>query len=265
MPIQNGFGVGWLGEDHVFLACQSLSWIVTILGSNVSGHLLLWSTEHVSILALIPRAYNEDMAFEVFACPLFKCLARHSCQSIPAMTSTATGTSSTCPAMPSAAGIVSLTHVEWNLPDSLFVGPLWILFLRRSPDRASLQTLVVCRMCWKNSTTLCLFVVNGSVGWATLPGDCVIIILAFTSFTVFYLSFYKLWGKTKNMEECRTKLDGLRPSFLSQNSLRILIPETCVSQNVLFRYTPTQMREFSVPRSDQKLKKDGNFLARYLF
>ncbi len=40
------------------------------------------------------------------------------------------------------------------------------------------------------------------------------------------------------MGKCRTKLDGSRPSFLSQNSLRILIPETRVSQNVLFRYKP---------------------------
>jgi hypothetical protein len=43
------------------------------------------------------------------------------------------------------------------------------------------------------------------------------------------------------MGKCRTKLDGLRQSFLSQNSLRILIPETCVSQNVLFRYEPQQL------------------------
>jgi hypothetical protein len=75
--------------------------------------------EHVSILALVPRAYGEDMAFEVFACPLLHCLARHGCQSIPAMTSTATGTLSACPAMPSAAAIVSSTNVEWNLADSL--------------------------------------------------------------------------------------------------------------------------------------------------
>jgi hypothetical protein len=42
----------------------------------------------------------------------------------------------------------------------------------------------------------------------------------------------------KNMGKCRTKLDGSRPSFLSQNSLRILILEARVSQNVLFRYKP---------------------------
>jgi hypothetical protein len=28
----------------------------------------------------------------------------------------------------SMAGILCLTHVEWNLLDSLFVGSLWILF-----------------------------------------------------------------------------------------------------------------------------------------
>ncbi len=42
----------------------------------------------------------------------------------------------------------------------------------------------------------------------------------------------------KNMRKCRTKLDGLRPSFLSQNSLQILIPETHVSQNVLLDINP---------------------------
>ncbi len=41
----------------------------------------------------------------------------------------AIGTSSTCPAAPSMAGIISSTHVEWNLMDSLFLGPLWILFV----------------------------------------------------------------------------------------------------------------------------------------
>jgi hypothetical protein len=43
------------------------------------------------------------------------------------------------------------------------------------------------------------------------------------------------------MGKFRTKLDGLGPSFLSQNSLRILIPETLVSQNVLFRYKPQHL------------------------
>jgi hypothetical protein len=38
------------------------------------------------------------------------------------------------------------------------------------------------------------------------------------------------------MGKCRTKLDGSRPSFLSQNSLQILIPETRVSKNVLCMY-----------------------------
>ncbi len=38
------------------------------------------------------------------------------------------------------------------------------------------------------------------------------------------------------MGKCRTKLDGSRPSFLSHNSLQILIPETCISQNVLCTY-----------------------------
>jgi hypothetical protein len=42
------------------------------------------------------------------------------------------------------------------------------------------------------------------------------------------------------MGKCRTKLDGSRSSFLSQNSLRILIPETRVPQNVQFRYKPQQ-------------------------
>jgi hypothetical protein len=40
------------------------------------------------------------------------------------------------------------------------------------------------------------------------------------------------------MGKCRTKLDGSCPSFLSQNSLRILIPETRVSQNVLLDINP---------------------------
>jgi hypothetical protein len=45
------------------------------------------------------------------------------------------------------------------------------------------------------------------------------------------------------MGKCRTKLDGLRPSFLSQDSLQILIPETSVSQNVLLDINPnTGMR-----------------------
>jgi hypothetical protein len=40
------------------------------------------------------------------------------------------------------------------------------------------------------------------------------------------------------MGKCRTKLDGSRPSFMSQNSLRILIPETRVSQNVKLDINP---------------------------
>ncbi len=40
------------------------------------------------------------------------------------------------------------------------------------------------------------------------------------------------------MRKCRTKLDRWRPSFLSQNSLRILILDTRVSQNVLLDINP---------------------------
>ncbi len=93
---------------------------------------------------------------------------------------------------------------------ALFTWPMlsgisWILFLwdlsGSSFDAVLLTALIykhiVHRMCWKNSTTSCLFIVNLTVGQAALPGNGVIVILAFTSFTIFYLSFYKLWG-----EEC---------------------------------------------------------------
>jgi hypothetical protein len=43
------------------------------------------------------------------------------------------------------------------------------------------------------------------------------------------------------MGKCRTKLDGSRPSFMSQNSLQILIPETRVSQNVLLDINPNTL------------------------
>jgi hypothetical protein len=66
----------------------------------------------------------------------------------------------------------------WDLSGSFFCAVLLT---------ALLYKLIVSRM-----TASCLFIVNVSVGLAVFPGDGVIVILAFTSFTVFYLSFYKL-------------------------------------------------------------------------
>ena len=80
------------------------------------------------------------MAFEIFACPLFQCLVRHGSQSASTAASMAMATPPTISTVSSVAGVLHLTHVKWNLVDSLFVGPLWILFLCRSPDGASLQT-----------------------------------------------------------------------------------------------------------------------------
>ncbi len=77
IPIQNGLGVGWLLECNLLLASPLLSRILTKLGSNLGGHLLLRGPEHVSVIALVSRANGEDMAFQIFACPLLQYLARH--------------------------------------------------------------------------------------------------------------------------------------------------------------------------------------------
>ena len=67
-----------------------------------------------------------------------------------------------------------------------FLDPCWVEFRRLSLCGASLNPLfspyswrqfstnLVFRMCWKNSTPSCSFVVNVSVGRAALPGDCVL-------------------------------------------------------------------------------------------
>ncbi len=83
---------------------------------------------------------------------------------------------------------ISRILFSWDLSASSFCAVLLTALLYKF--------LVVHRMCWKNLTLLCSFIVNVSVGRAALPGDGVIVILAFPSFTAFYLSFYKLWGKT---------------------------------------------------------------------
>ncbi len=98
---------------------------------------------------------------------------------------------------------------------------------------ALLYKLKVHRKCWTKSTPSCLFVVNISVGRVALPGNSLIVILAFTSFTVFYLSFYKLWGEKHGEMQNKTWW-----CCAHQFWVRILILETCVSQIVLLDMNP---------------------------
>jgi hypothetical protein len=88
------------------------------------------------------------------------------------------------------AGVTFLSHLEWNLLDSLFVGSLWILFSVCLAGQTH-ANLYFCECIGRVRLRCPCPYSNASVGWAASArarGSKI----DFTSFLTIYLSFTKL-------------------------------------------------------------------------
>jgi hypothetical protein len=107
-------------------------------------------------------------------------------------------TSSSISTASSVAGVTCLSHLEWNLLDSLFVGFLWILFFCLSRRTNSCKP-----DCFVNVLEECdlvaLVLILTLVLVGRLPPEFVAVKIDFTSFLIFNLSFLKLlYSRVRN-------------------------------------------------------------------